>query len=106
MGDGHAARRLAAKPYASAFCEDRCVLAASRPKRGLVVGLVERFIAADYARVRQTHAKLAELSKQKDATVFSAHDPTEFDRLRAASLARFANGHSPAPAVALGAYYE
>lgn len=65
--------------------------------------LIERFIAADYARVRQTHATLAELATQDGVTVFSAHDPVEFERLRAASLARFANGHSPAPAMALGA---
>jgi glyoxylase-like metal-dependent hydrolase (beta-lactamase superfamily II) len=42
---------------------------------------VERFIAIDYARVRETHAALAELAKASDVTVFSAHDPVEFERL-------------------------
>jgi glyoxylase-like metal-dependent hydrolase (beta-lactamase superfamily II) len=46
---------------------------------------VERFIAIDYERVRANHALLAELAKRDDVTVFSAHDPVEYDRLRAAS---------------------
>lgn len=45
---------------------------------------VERLIASDYAAVRATHATLAELAKQPDVTVFSAHDPVEFERLCAA----------------------
>jgi glyoxylase-like metal-dependent hydrolase (beta-lactamase superfamily II) len=49
---------------------------------------VERFIALDYERVRANHAALAELARQRDVTVFSAHDPVEYDRLRAASRAR------------------
>jgi glyoxylase-like metal-dependent hydrolase (beta-lactamase superfamily II) len=48
---------------------------------------VERFIATDYERVRRVHATLAELAKQRDVTVFSAHDPVEYERLRAASTA-------------------
>lgn len=47
--------------------------------------LVERFIALDYARVRESHTTLAELASQADVTVFSSHDPVEYDRLRAAS---------------------
>jgi glyoxylase-like metal-dependent hydrolase (beta-lactamase superfamily II) len=43
---------------------------------------VERLIAVDYARVRANHATLAQLAKRPDVTVFSAHDPVEFDRLR------------------------
>jgi glyoxylase-like metal-dependent hydrolase (beta-lactamase superfamily II) len=44
---------------------------------------VERFIAYDYKRVRANHAMLARLSKQDHVTIFSAHDPVEFERLRA-----------------------
>jgi len=46
---------------------------------------IERFIAFDYQRVRANHALLAELAKHDDVTVFSAHDPVEYERLRAAS---------------------
>jgi glyoxylase-like metal-dependent hydrolase (beta-lactamase superfamily II) len=46
---------------------------------------IERFIADDYQRVRVNHAALAELARRDDVTVFSAHDPVEYDRLRAAS---------------------
>jgi len=46
---------------------------------------IERFIAADYKRVRANHAILAELARRDDVTVFSAHDPVEYERLRAAS---------------------
>jgi glyoxylase-like metal-dependent hydrolase (beta-lactamase superfamily II) len=45
---------------------------------------IERFIAADYARVRENHRTLAELAKRDDVTVFSAHDPVEYERLSAA----------------------
>ena len=45
--------------------------------------LVERFIAVDYRRVRANHALLAALARRDDVTVFSAHDPVEFARLRA-----------------------
>jgi glyoxylase-like metal-dependent hydrolase (beta-lactamase superfamily II) len=45
---------------------------------------IERFIAVDRARVRANHRALAELAKREDVTVFSAHDPVEFDRLRLA----------------------
>jgi glyoxylase-like metal-dependent hydrolase (beta-lactamase superfamily II) len=47
---------------------------------------VERFIAIDYERVRANHATLAELAKHRDVTVFSAHDPVEYERLRVASV--------------------
>jgi hypothetical protein len=43
--------------------------------------LIERFIAVDYRRVRANHARLAALSRHDDVTVFSAHDPVEFERL-------------------------
>jgi glyoxylase-like metal-dependent hydrolase (beta-lactamase superfamily II) len=46
---------------------------------------IERFIAVDYERVRANHAALAALAKHDDVTVFSAHDPVEYERLRAAS---------------------
>jgi glyoxylase-like metal-dependent hydrolase (beta-lactamase superfamily II) len=46
---------------------------------------IERFIAVDYRQVRASHARLAELAKRDDVTVFSAHDPVELERLRAAS---------------------
>ena len=45
---------------------------------------VERLIASDYEAVRATHALLAALAKEPDVTVFSAHDPIEYERLRAA----------------------
>jgi glyoxylase-like metal-dependent hydrolase (beta-lactamase superfamily II) len=48
---------------------------------------IERFIAADYRRVRANHAALAALAKRDDVTVFSAHDAVEYDRLRAAGNA-------------------
>jgi len=44
---------------------------------------VERFIAFDYKRVRANHAMLAKLAKDEDVTVFSSHDPVEYERLRA-----------------------
>jgi len=44
---------------------------------------VERFIAFDYSRVRANHAMLAKLAKDEDVTVFSSHDPVEYERLRA-----------------------
>jgi len=43
---------------------------------------VERFIAIDYAKVRANHAVLAKLAKHDDVTVFSSHDPVEFERQR------------------------
>jgi glyoxylase-like metal-dependent hydrolase (beta-lactamase superfamily II) len=46
---------------------------------------VERFIAFDHRRVRLNHAVLAELAKQDDVTLFSAHDPVEYERLRSRS---------------------
>jgi glyoxylase-like metal-dependent hydrolase (beta-lactamase superfamily II) len=49
---------------------------------------IERFIAIDYENVRANHATLAELAKRDDVTVFSAHDPVEYERLRAASAVR------------------
>jgi glyoxylase-like metal-dependent hydrolase (beta-lactamase superfamily II) len=53
-----------------------------------VLRCVERLIASDYPRVRANHARLAELAKQEDVTVFSAHDPVEYERLRAGHVAR------------------
>jgi hypothetical protein len=44
---------------------------------------VERLIAFDYKRLRANHAMLAKLATHEDVTVFSSHDPVEFDRLRA-----------------------
>jgi glyoxylase-like metal-dependent hydrolase (beta-lactamase superfamily II) len=55
---------------------------------------IERFIAIDYESVRHDHALLAELARRDDVTVFSAHDPVEYERLRAASgRARGSGGH-------------
>jgi glyoxylase-like metal-dependent hydrolase (beta-lactamase superfamily II) len=45
---------------------------------------VERFIAFDHKSVRAVHPILAELAKYDDVTVFSSHDPVEYERLRAA----------------------
>jgi glyoxylase-like metal-dependent hydrolase (beta-lactamase superfamily II) len=42
---------------------------------------IERLIASDYRSVRANHAKLAELAKRHDVTVFSSHDPVEFQQL-------------------------
>lgn len=47
---------------------------------------VERFIAFDYDRVRAVHTMLAKLARRDGVTVFSSHDPVEYDRLRALSL--------------------
>jgi len=47
-----------------------------------VLRCVERLIARDYDRVRANHTLLAELAKRDDVTVFSSHDPVEFERLR------------------------
>jgi glyoxylase-like metal-dependent hydrolase (beta-lactamase superfamily II) len=49
---------------------------------------VERFIAFDYPSVRRNHAIFAELAKHDDVTIFSAHDPVEYERLRAVSRER------------------
>ncbi|MBV8719347.1 MAG: MBL fold metallo-hydrolase [Chloroflexi bacterium] len=46
---------------------------------------VERLIAVDYNQVRANHRTLAELAKHPDVTIFSAHDPVEYERLRAES---------------------
>jgi glyoxylase-like metal-dependent hydrolase (beta-lactamase superfamily II) len=43
---------------------------------------VERFIAFDYNRVRANHAILAKLATREDVTLFSSHDPVEYERLR------------------------
>lgn len=45
---------------------------------------IERLIAADYASVRENHARLAELARRPGVTVFSSHDPVEYERLRSA----------------------
>jgi glyoxylase-like metal-dependent hydrolase (beta-lactamase superfamily II) len=44
---------------------------------------VERFIAFDYKRVRANHAMLAQVATHEGVTVFSSHDPAEYERLRA-----------------------
>jgi glyoxylase-like metal-dependent hydrolase (beta-lactamase superfamily II) len=44
---------------------------------------VERLIASDYEKVRENHATLAALARRDDVTVFSAHDPVEYQRLAA-----------------------
>src|SRR5919204_5796354 len=49
---------------------------------------IERFIAFDHKRVRTNHAIFAELTKHDDVTVFSSHDPVEYERLLAASEVR------------------
>jgi glyoxylase-like metal-dependent hydrolase (beta-lactamase superfamily II) len=43
---------------------------------------IERMIAVDYKSVRANHRLLANLAKLDDVTVFSAHDPVEYERLR------------------------
>lgn len=59
---------------------------------------VERFIAYDYKRVRANHAILAQLSKQDDVIVFSAHDPVEFERLRQTATGGLSSEPSNTPA--------
>jgi glyoxylase-like metal-dependent hydrolase (beta-lactamase superfamily II) len=46
---------------------------------------IERFIAIDYEKVKANHAQLADLAKRDGVTLFCAHDPVEFERLRARS---------------------
>jgi glyoxylase-like metal-dependent hydrolase (beta-lactamase superfamily II) len=46
---------------------------------------IERFIASDYRRVCANHAIFAQLAQHDDVTIFSSHDPVEYDRLRAMS---------------------
>jgi glyoxylase-like metal-dependent hydrolase (beta-lactamase superfamily II) len=46
---------------------------------------IERLIAFDYKSVRANHAMFAELAKHDDVTIFSSHDPVEYERLRAGS---------------------
>jgi glyoxylase-like metal-dependent hydrolase (beta-lactamase superfamily II) len=58
---------------------------------------IERWIAVDYAAVRANHAALAELARRDDVTVFSAHDPVEYEQLRGANLPRPASGRSESP---------
>lgn len=41
----------------------------------------ENYIAMDGKKVRENHARLRELSKEKDVTVFSAHDQVEYNAL-------------------------
>ncbi|MGZ5970110.1 MAG: MBL fold metallo-hydrolase [Polyangiales bacterium] len=45
----------------------------------------ERIVGFDYARVKENHRRLRELHRahKDEVTVFSAHDPNEFARLRA-----------------------
>ncbi len=56
---------------------------------------IERFIAFDYASVRANHAILAELASRPGVTVFSAHDPVEYERLRTSRDAPRAVSASP-----------
>jgi glyoxylase-like metal-dependent hydrolase (beta-lactamase superfamily II) len=59
----------------------RSAIERGNPKRvPLPLRLVERLIAFDYARVRENHARLSELSRREGVTVFSAHDPVEYRR--------------------------
>jgi glyoxylase-like metal-dependent hydrolase (beta-lactamase superfamily II) len=46
---------------------------------------IERLIAVDYKSVRANHAIFAELAKHDDVTIFSSHDPVEYERLLAAN---------------------
>jgi glyoxylase-like metal-dependent hydrolase (beta-lactamase superfamily II) len=55
---------------------------------------VERLIAFDYTRVRASHVILAELGKQADVTIFSSHDPVEYERMRARSQVRVPSGQA------------
>ena len=61
------------------------------PVRGDTSGMpwalrrIERFIAFDSKSVRANHAILQELAKHPDVTIFSSHDPVEYERLRTAS---------------------
>lgn len=54
---------------------------------------IERFIAVDYPRVRANHRLLAQLAQRDDVTVFSAHDPAEYERLCAGGLAPALGDH-------------
>lgn len=53
-----------------------------RPRLGMVA--FEQAVAWDRSRVRKNHERLRELARRHrdDVTVFSAHDPNEFARLR------------------------
>jgi glyoxylase-like metal-dependent hydrolase (beta-lactamase superfamily II) len=44
----------------------------------------ERLVAIERSRLAENHARLGELARAADVTVFSAHDPDEFDALRVA----------------------
>jgi hypothetical protein len=50
-----------------------------------VLRRIEQFIAFDFKTVRANHAILRELARHQDVTIFSSHDPVEYERLRAAS---------------------
>jgi hypothetical protein len=54
---------------------------------------IERFIAFDYNSVRANHAIFSELAKHDDVTIFSSHDPVEYERLRAANGERTLSPH-------------
>jgi glyoxylase-like metal-dependent hydrolase (beta-lactamase superfamily II) len=47
---------------------------------------VERFIAMDYARVRENHHTLADLARRDGVAVFGAHDTIEYERLKQSQL--------------------
>ncbi len=47
----------------------------------------ERLVAIDRSRLAENHARLGALARADDVTVFSAHDPDEFDALRASARA-------------------
>ena len=59
---------------------------------------IERFIAVDYQRVRTNHRLLAQLAQRDDVTVFSAHDPIEYERLCAGNHASGPSDHRPSAA--------
>ena len=46
---------------------------------------VERLVAFDHRRVRTNHSVLAALAGHDDVTLFSAHDPVEYEQLRSGS---------------------
>jgi glyoxylase-like metal-dependent hydrolase (beta-lactamase superfamily II) len=46
---------------------------------------VEHLVAFDHRRVRTNHSVLAALARHDDMTLFSAHDPVEYEQLRSGS---------------------
>jgi glyoxylase-like metal-dependent hydrolase (beta-lactamase superfamily II) len=60
--------------------------AREKPRFGAMA--FERLVAFDYSRVKQNHRRLRELhdTHKDEVTVFCAHDPNQFARLRAGSV--------------------